>query len=90
MSDYNTATPPPLSGEEKMELLKGWLRVERNKRLLESDWTQLVDNGLGTDKKEEWTVYRQKLRDLVNTMNIELSWNWISLYNNTTWPTKPL
>ncbi len=42
------------------------LRKERNKRLLESDWTQVSDynNGLSLEKKNEWALYRQELRDL--------------------------
>ena len=38
------------------------LRGERNRRLLETDWTQGRDIVLSND--EEWKVYRQTLRDL--------------------------
>ena len=38
------------------------LRQERNKRLIETDWTQT--NDLGLENEEEWVAYRQALRDL--------------------------
>jgi len=88
MTDYNTQAPQ-LTDEEKVEILKAQIRVERNKRLQECDWTQLVDNGLSTDKKAEWIAYRQQLRDLPNTIQIEPSWNYVTMYNNTPWATKP-
>ena len=40
---------------------------ERNTRttlLAESDWTQMADTALTTEKKAEWATYRQALRDL--------------------------
>ena len=56
------------------------LRVERNKLLVESDWTQAVDSPLNEQKKNEWSVYRQKLRDITqSTKNI----------NDAKWPDKP-
>ena len=32
--------------------------------LAESDWTQMADTALTTEKKAEWATYRQALRDL--------------------------
>ena len=43
------------------------IRVERNRLLKLSDWTQMPDNQLSDSKKEEWRVYRQKLRDLLQS-----------------------
>ena len=40
------------------------LRVERDARLGMTDWTQMPDNPLSTEKKAEWATYRQELRDL--------------------------
>lgn len=37
------------------------MRADRNKRLVDSDWTQLTDAPVN---KEEWAQYRQALRDL--------------------------
>ncbi len=39
-------------------------RSERNKLLLETDWTQITDSPLTSEKKTEWANYRQALRDL--------------------------
>lgn len=69
---YVTETPEivPIPPEEipsfadlKSEFLNQ-LRGERNKKLQESDWTQLLDSPLGDAVKEQWRAYRQALRDL--------------------------
>jgi len=39
-------------------------RLERNKLLRDSDWTQLRDAPITEAKRQEWVTYRQKLRDL--------------------------
>jgi len=39
-------------------------RSQRNILLTETDWTQLSDSPLASDKKTEWANYRQALRDL--------------------------
>jgi hypothetical protein len=52
---------------------------ERNKKLEESDWTQVSDNGLSDELKEAWRVYRQALRDLPATYDLE----------NPVWPEPP-
>lgn len=52
---------------------------ERNKKLGESDWTQINDNGLSDELKEAWRVYRQALRDLPATYDLE----------NPLWPEPP-
>jgi hypothetical protein len=40
------------------------VRLVRNARLLQSDWTQAVDSPLSDTKKAEWATYRQALRDM--------------------------
>ena len=56
------------------------LREERNRRLQNSDWTMLSDNGLSADKVTEWKTYRQALRDMpANTSD----------YDKLTFPTEP-
>lgn len=40
------------------------VRTERDKKLKDSDWTQLPDVPLITTIKEAWAVYRQALRDV--------------------------
>lgn len=39
-------------------------RVERNRLLAESDWTQIPDTPILTSKRAEWANYRKALRDL--------------------------
>lgn len=40
------------------------LRSLRNHLLTLSDWTQVIDNPIPESKKQEWTTYRQQLRDI--------------------------
>ena len=40
------------------------LRKQRDKLLAETDWTQVSDSPLSSDKKTEWANYRTALRDL--------------------------
>ena len=59
------------------------LRIHREKKLAESDWTQQPDAPISPEKKEEWRIYRQELRDLTkNITTIEDAVNYI-------WPTPP-
>ena len=65
-----------ISNEEIMESL----RLKRNLLLKESDWTQFPDSPLTAEKRAEWSLYRQALRDLPQNVNI----------NNVVFPTEPL
>jgi hypothetical protein len=42
------------------------VRSERNSLLKACDWTQLPDVSLTEEKKSEWAVYRQQLRDITD------------------------
>lgn len=42
------------------------IRKERNRLLVESDFSQLSDSPLSEEQKEEWRVYRQALRDITS------------------------
>lgn len=55
------------------------IRYSRNGLLTECDWTQLSDSPLTNQKKQEWIVYRQALRDITFQVNPF----------NVIWPTKP-
>ena len=55
------------------------LRSQRNKLLGESDWTQLQDAPLTDAQKQAWAAYRQYLRDLPATVDI----------NNIVYPETP-
>lgn len=54
------------------------LRFERNRKISETDWTQLPD--VSEEIKIMWQDYRQALRDITNT--------YTSL-DDVVWPTKP-
>ena len=56
------------------------IRYQRNQYLSECDWTQLPDSPLSPDKKQEWVVYRQELRDITTQLDPF----------NIIWPTKPI
>jgi hypothetical protein len=56
------------------------LRAERNRYLLESDWTQMPDSPLNETEKSEWGAYRQALRDITN---------FYSNADQAIWPVKP-
>jgi hypothetical protein len=60
------------------------LREERNRRLVEVDWTQFRDVNLTNDS--DWKTYRQSLRDLPSTSSPKIETGRLT---NVTWPTKP-
>ena len=61
---------------------KQWsvVRIERNAKLSECDWTQLVDSALSVEAQAAWGVYRQALRDIPADNNDPY---------NIDWPTAP-
>lgn len=61
-------------------------RHRRDLMLHKSDWTQLPDNGLSTEKKAEWATYRQALRDWPST---NTTWIVTMDGSDTVWPSKP-
>lgn len=63
------------------------LRVERDKRLAESDWTQNQD--VSETTKNAWTTYRQALRDLPLTATPTLDSSGDLDKSSVTWPSKP-
>ena len=56
-------------------------RAERNRLLAASDWTQIPDSALATEKKTEWATYRQTLRDLPN----DPAWPNVTMPNDPDW-----
>jgi hypothetical protein len=69
----------PTTAQEETEKKYAILRSERDYLLSQSDWTQFADSPLSSEKKSEWAVYRQSLRDLPSTVDI----------NNIVYPNKP-
>ena len=53
------------------------IRSERNRKLSESDWTQLTDSPVN---KTTWATYRQALRDITNQSKFP---------SEITWPVSP-
>lgn len=65
---------------DKVEEIDGdLLRAERNRRLAESDWTQLADVTMPKAKAEAWKAYRKALRDLPATAKSLATVKWPSL-----------
>jgi hypothetical protein len=69
IADYT----PPDSAQ-----LAAFARIFRDRRLAESDWTQLPD--VPQAIKSLWATYRQELRDITQQAGFP---------QNITWPTKP-
>ena len=52
------------------------IRSQRNEILYKCDWTQIPGGPLSDEKKAEWAVYRQQLRDLVIEGTCPLDFQW--------------
>ena len=63
------------------------LRLERNQRILSTDWSQLGDVSVGI--KTTYETYRQALRDLPSSANPKLDLNGNLDSSSFTWPTEP-
>lgn len=72
------AVEPDAEGKARMDAEQGQrVRDDRNKRLADSDWTQLVDAPVVA---ADWATYRQALRDV--TAQEGFPWNVV-------WPDQP-
>lgn len=72
-------TVRPLTQEE-IDQEAGNVRRQRDRMLLETDWTQLDDTPLDNATKLHWAVYRQQLRSVPEQEGFPF---------DVTWPTKP-
>ena len=70
-----------LDAAEPMRLL----RIERNKKIAETDWRMLPDQ----TPSDDWTNYRQALRDLPASASPKLNSNYELDFSSFTWPTEP-
>lgn len=79
--EYQTRRPKT-EEELQEETESKWrdIREKRNRLLLESDWTQLSDSPLSVEKREEWAIYRQELRDITNYASPD----------QVVWPSEPI
>jgi hypothetical protein len=57
----------PFTNDEQSKDVLISVRFRRSGLLMDSDWTQFNDSPLTTEKKNEWALYRQALRDMTNT-----------------------
>tara|TARA_Y100000004_G_C8820550_1_gene371732 strand:+ start:304 stop:780 length:477 start_codon:yes stop_codon:yes gene_type:complete len=69
----------PLSDDELQRIISDKIlsiRSNRNRLLLESDWTQFNDSPLDKQSKTAWLHYRQELRDITsqNKFPYEVIW----------------
>ena len=70
-----------LDAAEPMRLL----RIERNKKIAETDWRMLPDQ----PSSDDWVNYRQALRDLPASATPKLNSNYDLDLTSFTWPTEP-
>ena len=70
-----------LDASEPMRLL----RIERNKKIALTDWRMLPDQ----TPSDEWTNYRQALRDLPASATPKLNSDYELDLTSVTWPTEP-
>ena len=69
-----------LDAAEPMRLL----RIERNKKIAETDWRVLPDQ----PSSDDWVNYRQALRD-ITTQTPKLGSDYKLDLTSVTWPTEP-
>ena len=50
--------------------------------LYQTDWTQIPDNGLTTEERDAWAVYRQAIRDLDQNNNWPVPPGKINMLSN--------
>ena len=81
-SDYIIENEKAVEKAENTDDIKLRNLTRRHSLLKASDWTQLPDSPLSSDKKTEYQTYRQALRDITTHSN------WPNL-ENSDWPTKP-
>jgi hypothetical protein len=87
--DFGVEYPTPPAGAEIVDSPYTYpeamteLRLERDTRLSECDWTQLPDVPLAADEVAFWRTYRRQLRDLPELVE---SLGWAGAVN---WPTPP-
>jgi len=60
------------------------LRIDRDQRLAESDWTALADSALTSEVSANWKLYRQRLRDLPSGLTTPAK------VKAAKWPAKPV
>jgi hypothetical protein len=76
--------PRPDLAEFEHQRTLARIRQRRNRRLADSDWTQLPDTALTPEQRTAWSTYRQALRDITESLPTQLEPN-----HQVTWPSPP-
>lgn len=64
--NWQNCLPLAVSADEASnEQIRSCIRAWRNRELAFSDWTQLPDVVLSSDKVQAWANYRQQLREML-------------------------
>jgi len=72
------------------DLIIDIFKSQRDELLISTDRYMVIDYPITEEKRQEWKVYRQLLRDLpANTDLTQLQMNSNLQLINFTWPTKP-
>lgn len=77
--------PETFGTKIKRQKIRGIIQ-ERNKRIAETDWTQLADVYMDDITRSKWNNYRRQLRDVPNT-GITYDENFTPV--NVNWPEPP-
>lgn len=82
----NPLTSEQIQEQQRTEFFRD-LRIQRDNRLRDSDWTQLLDiqKAMGSDWVSRWAVYRQELRDLPSLYEDDQIVN----FDQIAWPVQP-
>ena len=83
-SDENPVTMGTFSYPTAMDMKLDYLKSVRQSQLDKSDKYMLSDFPITEEKREEWKVYRQAIRDLPENKNLED----MDPYG-VNWPTEP-
>jgi len=79
-SNYSFSWVSKFTQSEQYAIQEASVKSTRDTLLYESDWTQIPNNPLTTEKQQEWAVYRQQLRDITSQSGYPF---------NVVWPTQP-
>ena len=58
------------------ELANNFAKYNRQMLLTQTDWTQLPNSPLNEQKKQEWSIYRQQLRDITSQPEYPFEIQW--------------
>lgn len=81
--DGEVVAKPELTDKEKTARVMLEVRQIRDLALSSSDWTQVTDSPLTAEKRSEWQMYRQDLRDVTSDNS------HVTNLASIDWPTVP-